>query len=98
MAKRASIAAVAFGVGDQSRVLARAVRVRHHHLLAAEHLRRLRLRGDARRHLDAELRREGPQHVLRVLIAAGEVDRDAAEKHEVDAGGGEFTRTRMLIS
>jgi hypothetical protein len=41
------LAAVAFGVGDRSRVLMGAVRVCHHHLLAAEHLRRLRLRGDA---------------------------------------------------
>src|SRR6516225_1992356 len=72
--------------------LARAIRVRHHHFLAGEHLRRLSLRGDARRHLDAELRRERMQHVLRVLVAAGKIDRHATEKHEVDADGGEFTR------
>src|SRR5262249_36660106 len=41
------LAAVAFGVGDQSRVLRAAVRMRHHHFLAGEDLRRLRLRGDA---------------------------------------------------
>src|SRR6266404_2734847 len=70
------LAAVAFGVGGQSRVLMGAVRVCHHDLLATEYLRGLRLRGDARGDLDAELRRERPQHGLRVLIAAGEVDRD----------------------
>src|SRR5262249_10004055 len=67
------------------------IRVRHHHFLAGEHLRRLPLRGDARRDLDAEFYRERPQHVLSVLTAAREIDRHAAEKYEVDAGGGEFT-------
>jgi hypothetical protein len=92
------LAAVAFGVGDQPRVLARAIRVPDHHFLAAEHLRRLFLRGGARRDLDAEFRRERPQHVLRVLIAAREIDRHATEKHEVDAAAASSRAARMLIS
>jgi len=41
-------AAIALGVGDQPRILMGAVRMRHHHFLAGEDLRRLSLRGDAR--------------------------------------------------
>ena len=73
--------------------LAQLVRLRHHHLLAAERLGGLGLRRGAGRDPDLQLGLELGDHLLRIGIALRQVDGNAAEHDDVHARRRHFARS-----
>jgi hypothetical protein len=76
------LAAEMHGVARDTIGFGMRIGVRHDRLPAAKRLRGAGLRRGSGRHLDFQLGLEIGDHLLRIGIAAGEIDRYAAEHQE----------------